>query len=854
VRRTSVAIFLLVLAIGCFARRMDHARFTAALATGKITGAGDDLRSGWYSAESALAPAVVAGATFHQLFSATVNGQVYAQPLVTDDGLLVIATETNDIYGFDAESGAQRWTRNLRAPFNASDIGCNDLVPTVGVTGTPVIDSTTNTAYLYSKGYLNGTSGAVGMFIHAIDLSNGHDRTGFPVQIQGTAVNDNAVTFDPFHQHQRPGLLLQNGVVYAGFGSHCDIGPYQGWVIGVDAASGRITSMWTDETSGGNEAGIWHTGGGLVSDVPGSIVFATGNGDSPNVPTAGHTAPGHLGEAVVRLTVQANGSLQTADFFAPFDSVSLNNGDTDLGSGGPLALPPGTFGTAAIPHLLVTSGKQGYVYLLNGDDLGGIGNGSGATDRVLGRYGPRGGVFGKPSAWPGDGGWVYFTTADGPLDAYRYGIDGNGNPQLTYVASTQDTFAFASSSPVVTSDGMIAGSALVWLLTQAGELRAYDAVPANGTLNLRFMTSVGQTTKFNVPGVGPLGIYVGTKDGHVIGFGPPPGTLEANGLDFGTVFVGSTATRTATLTASGPITLTKVSANGGPFTIGMTTPALPSQLQAGGQVMVQVTFAPTQIATSTGSLVATTQNPSGVVSITLSGRAIPTAGRLEAMPASLDLGATAVGSTITGGLIVANRGGSPVLLRQVTLPPPPFNASGAPAATSTLAPDQSVSLTVTFRSLTTGTFDGMLSIDSSAGPLVVPMHAMATAAAALSVMPLALEFPATAPGAESSLTFTVKNDGGSPLQISRSKPPAMGVFVATSSLAEGTNLAPGASRTETVVFRPKQAGTFSDQWSLNSNDGSGLKLVRFDGTASAGANGGRPPPALTGGCRCTGTR
>src|SRR2546423_8670989 len=205
----------------------------------------DGQRTGWYPDQASLTPSLVSGGTFGQSFSTPIDGQVYAQPLVSS-GTLLVATETNNIYGLDPVTGAQKWTRNLGTPFNPADLTCSDISPSVGITSTPVVDPATNIAYLTSKVYVSGTLGPATYYMHAVDMATGNEVSGFPVQIQGTAANDPTHTFDGTHQLQRPGLLLMNGVVYAGFGAHCDRKPYEGWVVGVSTA-GKITAMWTDE-------------------------------------------------------------------------------------------------------------------------------------------------------------------------------------------------------------------------------------------------------------------------------------------------------------------------------------------------------------------------------------------------------------------------------------------------------------------------------------------------------------------------------------------------------------------------------------------------------------------------------
>lgn len=381
------------------------------------TYANDTLRDGWYPDQPGLSPASVSASDFGQLFNAAVSGQVYAQPLVSN-GVLLVATETDDAYGFDPETGTQKWTRHLHTPWAAADLNCADLAPNVGITGTPVVDPTTNTEYLLAKTYASGPSGPAASWAHALDVATGAERPGFPLRITGKASNANR-TFNATQEMQRPGLLLMNGVVYAAFGGHCDREPYQGWVVGFTTA-GAVKTLWSTVHSAQGAAGIWMSGGGLVSDHDGSMLLTTGNGNTLTGATPGPNPPAatNFGESVVRLNVKPDGSLSASDFFAPYDADYLNSFDGDLGSGATMELPSTTFGTPTIPHLLVQTGKEGYVYLVNADNLGGYKQGPQASDAVVSRIGPNGGVWSKPAAWPGDGGWVYFPTASsGPPPA-----------------------------------------------------------------------------------------------------------------------------------------------------------------------------------------------------------------------------------------------------------------------------------------------------------------------------------------------------------------------------------------------------------------------------------------------------
>ncbi len=500
-----------------------------------ITNSGNDLRDGWYPNQPKLSPDAVANTNFGQLWDAAVDGQVYAQPLVLDKSVIV-ATERNQVYSLDSETGARKWSADLGPSYPADLIGCGDLTPDLGVTATPVIDEATNTIYLTHKTYAPDSTTDAAYYMDALDASTGAQRPGFPKRLEGTAQNAPGVTFQATTELQRPGLLLLDGVIYAGFGGHCDFPPYQGWVFGVSTA-GAIKARWSAIT-GGNGAGIWQSGAGLMSDGPGRLFVSTGNGGSPVGPS--DTPSGMFGESIVRLDVQSDGTLKAGDFFAPADAAHLDDYDADFASGGVTALRDDAFGTSTFPHVGVAVGKAGYVYLLNRDNLGGIGMGVGHGDDVISRVGPFGGVWSRPGVWPGDGGWIAIPTASpsggdnpepsgssGYLKLYRYRKAANGTPSLDAPIQSDDAFGFSSGAPIFTSDNTTSGSATLWIIwapngwAPGGQLRAYDAVPKNGHLNLRRSFPIGQSTKFSMPGVGDGRLYVGARNGHVLAFGAP---------------------------------------------------------------------------------------------------------------------------------------------------------------------------------------------------------------------------------------------------------------------------------------------------------------------------------------------
>ncbi len=838
---------------------------TPSAVDGATRGADND-RTSWYPDQTTLTPSLVSGGTFGQLFKTAINGQAYGQPLL-DDGQVLVNTENDYAYGVNPVTGAILWSRNFGTPTLASQIGgvgCADLTPNIGITGSPVVDQSTDTEYLVDNQYISGTSGPQAYYMQALELdNNGAEAPGFPVQIQGAAQNNAGNVFNPEFQLQRPGLLLMNGVVYAGFGSHCDVYPWQGWIAGV-TESGTLQTMYTTMGAGSSTtgAGIWQAGGGLVSDGSGTILFATGNIGGPgNGPVAGNTPPADLGESVVRVNVQANGTLKPVDFFSPTDNVALDGDDLDFGSGAPVALPNAYFGTTTYPHLAVAVGKEGYVYLLNRDNLGGVAEGANGSDNVVGRFGPNGGVWSSPAVWPGNGGWIYVPTASGSvsaggssgnMDAYQYGLTGSGVPTLSMAGQSSDAFGYGSGGAVVTSNGTTSGSAIMWCIWSPGagetgaQLRAYNPVPVNGALQEIWSAPIGIQSKFNDPGVGNDRIYVGTNDGYIEGFGAPVGApITAPSPTFPSTIVGQSSKQTVTMTATAPVTVSSLTATG-PFTAGTPSATLPDTLATGGTLSVPVTFTPTAAGPAGGGLTIGT-TASGSSQVTLTGLGEVNGPSLVATTAGITFGGIPPGNQSSNSVGFANDGSQPVTISTVDLPTAPFGATGTPAAGAVIQPGAEVVVNVTFTPTANGTYASTLELDSNGGDVVVNISGNSTVPSLLQITPLANNFGNVPIGQTVTKTFSVTNDGGSSLEISKSKPPALGPFTATTSLAEGTTIAAGASLTESVTFTPTAVGTTSDGWVITADDGQGVRTVTFTGNGVVG------DPASAGGWQLNGS-
>ncbi len=813
-----------------------------------VTNSSESLRTGWYPGETSITPELVEGGTFGQEWSTKVEGQVYAQPLL-DGSTLLVATEANHVYGLDPGDGTPRWSTTLAhpTPWNPTDIGCADLTPQIGVTSTPVIDTASNTAYLTHKSYASGSSGAARWWLDAIDMSSGAERAGFPVALEGEAQNLPGTQFDATDQLQRPGLLLMEGVIYAAFGSDCDHEPYEGWVFGVTSA-GAVKARWATDREGG---GVWEAGSGLTSDGPGTILLSTGNGADPEPPILGSTPPEDLAEAVVRLAVQPNGTLKAVDFFAPYDADELNTWDADFGSGGVTGLPSPWFGTASLPHLAVIVGKDGYVYLLNRDDLGGFGVGEHGQDDVVQRVGPNGGVWSRPGVWPGEGGWVYIPTASaghsgtgssGNLDVYHYGLTTEGEPSLVLAGVSSDAFGFSSGPPVITSSGAENGSALVWIVWapnstgEGAQLRAYATKPVSKKPVLVWSEPIGQAPKFAAPGVGLGRLYVGTRDGHVLAFGSPvTPALSGSRTEFPVTTVGADSEKTLTLTANTAITIERIESSEGQFKAGTPSPHLPAPLEPGQQISIPLTFVPKAAGPQAATLKVITAEGQ-TLPFSMSGEGRYAGAKLEMSPPVVTFGGTTLGSKVFETALLKNVGSAPLQIERTSGPGAPFAVGSLPAE---LEPGQEVQVPIEFAPSSYGTFDKTFELETTGGTASIHLTGVAAPAGLLQISPATVEFGQVPAGGEETRAFSIANTGGLPVKINISKPPVASSFRAQTSLPEGESvIAPGETVTEAVRFAPAQPGPASDVWRIAGEDASGLHEVLLRG------EGVTPSPVL----------
>ena len=524
-------------------------------------------------------------------------------------------------------------------------------------------------------------------------------------------------------------------------------------------------------------------------------------------PSPGNDLPKRLSESVVRVGINSNDKIVPKDYFSPSNNASLNADDLDLGSGGPLAIPELIDGK----HLLVQVGKDGRVFLLNRDDLGGIAQGPGGTDDVVDVSGPFNGVWGHPAYWGGpgnvaaNGGYVYDVENQGPLRAFHLSQDAAGQPALTPVAtsdqSTNETFGYTSGSPIVTSDGVNAGSAIVWVvytqtpIGQGGDLRAYDAIPHDGTLKEIYSSADDSgisftDEKFTTPATDGNRIYFGTHDGHLLSFGEnSQPAVAAAPTDFGNEPVGSTSAATAiTMTASRDATISSVTASG-PFSV---TAATPTTVEAGQTYTVSVSFSPTSAGPSEGDLAVTTADRTDHLSIFGSG----TQTGLTSNPGSLAFDTVPDGATKSFRVDIVNTGTSDQVVQAADLTQTDStDPLSVPSITgATIHAGQSLAVPITY-SPKTGAAEsdsGTLTVHGTDGTdaSVSLTAASISGAASLSLTPNPLKFHSVQIGTSKTKKFTLRNTGNIPLTFSKAGPPA-GDFVTSSPLAEGTTLQPG---------------------------------------------------------------
>ncbi|MBD5655962.1 MAG: hypothetical protein IAI50_12395 [Candidatus Eremiobacteraeota bacterium] len=452
-------------------------------------------RDGWNSNETVLTTANVNQNQFGMRYSVPVNGEVYAEPLFVPQvniprhglhNVLLVATEADSVYALQAETGITIWQTSYVNPpavttFPTKNCQCSNIAVQQGITGTPVIDPATLTAYFVSK--TNDTSNGITTThyrLHGISVATGQDIAPATDIVASVVASDGTiVALDPAMSIQRPGLTLSRGVVYVAFGSGADKQPLttSGWVVAFnkktlaqmsafsdEKGASQTMHLWYGPTEPVRLGAIWMSGAAPAVDGGGNLYAQTGNGAFDGTLD--------FGQSVVKVSPDLS---HVVDYFTPSQWLKQSNSDSDLSSAGPVILPE-TIGGARI---VVAGGKSGETYLLNQDRLGRF---NAKQDNVLSETMTNSGLWGTVAAYVGpDGNQYLIVPGGGPMTLWQV----TQTATLSFVDQSSETFGTgddSGSEPVISSNGTTPGSAIVWAYSRSGgngpaqlTLRAFDA-------------------------------------------------------------------------------------------------------------------------------------------------------------------------------------------------------------------------------------------------------------------------------------------------------------------------------------------------------------------------------------------
>lgn len=510
--------------------------------TGVYSWRNDNGLTGQNTAETILTPSNVSAATFGKLFGCSVDGEIHAQPLyvanvsVPGNGIhdiVYVATENDSIYAFDAHANSCQilWQVGFINPaagitaVPATDIpGQTDIVPEIGITGTPVIDPATATLYVVAK---TKETGAYMQRLHALDLTTGSEKFGGPAVIQAVVTGNGDGTISgmisflsmSLTENQRSALLLTGGNVYVAFDSYSDTDPFHGWLFVFNAADLQTAPEVFISTPNGSRGGIGESGAAPSSDSNGNVFVVTSDGKT-SIPNTGVDYP----DTFLKLQVKTTpASVTVIDSFSRANETSLEFQQKYFGSTGALLLPDSA-GSTAHPHLAMAGDEAANLYLLDRDNLAATG-----PLQTISLSGP---IFATAAYWAGNN-TVYVAAAGDNLKALPLssGVLGSALCSQASLCST-DAFPFFGASPVISSNGSTAG--IVWVLDTSGYvtsspaiLHAYDAANLANELYVSPSSTggsapaAGNAVKFAVPTVANGNVYIGTQNELSV-FGPIP--------------------------------------------------------------------------------------------------------------------------------------------------------------------------------------------------------------------------------------------------------------------------------------------------------------------------------------------
>ena len=493
---------------------------------GTLTWRNDNSRSGVNSQELALSPATVNSSTFGKLFSCPIDGYAYAQPLYVPNlpisgkgmhNVIFVATEMDSVFAFEADANpcVQLWhTSLIPAGWQpiTPPVGVKSfvIVPSVGITGTPVIDVSASALYLVAATQTIATTPEYSQRLHALDLVTGSEI--HPPGAEIANMPGQTPVFNPMPENQRPALLVDSGIVYIAFGSYGGLGDYRGWLFGYDSATLKQTGVFSVTQPPAIQGGIWQSGGGPSADSNGNVFVATGNGPFVAVPNGMN-----FSDSILRFGM-VEGLSKVADSFTPCEQQELETPGQDIGTSAPLLLPDSA-GSASQPHLLIGGSENGSLYVVNRDDMGGF-DGTCSSDTL-----PRvqkvpvgtGAILSTPLFWNNA---VYVAPGNGNLMSF---------PLTAGILASSPTFQSREilgpqgATAVISSNGT--NNAILWLIDSSGAhatsntpaiLRAYDPNNLsneiyNSTMAAASRDTAGLAVKFTVPTVANGKVYVGTQ-------------------------------------------------------------------------------------------------------------------------------------------------------------------------------------------------------------------------------------------------------------------------------------------------------------------------------------------------------
>ena len=498
---------------------------TPTVRTDVVTYKNDVGRTGQNLTESLLTLTNVSATTFGLLRNLSVDGKVDAQPLYlaqlgingSAHDVVYVATEADSVYAFDADTGATLWHVSLLpSGESVSDArGCSQVIPTIGITSTPVIDRGAGpNGAIFVVAMSKDTSSAYHQRLHALDVTTGAELFNGPVAISATytssAAGSAAATFDPGQYEERAALLLSQGIVYTSWTSHCDDQPYSGWIMGYNEttlAQAGVLSIGPNSNAGPS---IWMAGGGPGADASGNIYLLSANGVFESALDA-NSFPNKQDYGNSFLKIAATpGALAVSDYFAMWNEVSESNIDQDLGSGGELLLPDLTDSSNTVRHLVVGAGKDGNIYVVNRDNMGKFTFVGNSIWQQLNGVLP-GGIFSTPAYYNGT---LYYGDVNGTLKSFPI-----TNAMLATAPASQSSteFPYPGTAPAVSANGTANG--IVWTHENSNPavLHAYDASNLahelyNSTQAANNRDRIGAGNKFITPTIADGKVFVGTQN------------------------------------------------------------------------------------------------------------------------------------------------------------------------------------------------------------------------------------------------------------------------------------------------------------------------------------------------------